>query len=140
MAEMTTKQRKKLPKKEFALPAKRKYPINDKSHAANAKSRAQQQYDKGNLSKAELAKIDRAANKVLKKDDKKKDMLVKGKKAETPAGMRHNVKVMEKAGYPRKRAVGAAYGEVGMAKKARRDESSGMKKAMAKKRVMKKKA
>lgn len=59
--------------------------------------------------------------------------LVKGKKAESPKGMRHNVKVMEKAGYPKKRAMGAAYGEVGMAKKARKDESMGMKKAMAKK-------
>lgn len=54
--------------------------------------------------------------------------LVKGKKAETPKGMRHNVKVMEKAGYDKKRAEGTAYGEVGMAKKARRDESKGMKK------------
>lgn len=54
--------------------------------------------------------------------------LVKGKKAATPKGMSKNVKVMEKAGYQKKRAVGAAYGEVGMEKKARRDESSGMKK------------
>ncbi len=56
--------------------------------------------------------------------------LVKGKKAETKAGMKHNVKVMEKAGYGKKRAEGTAYGEVGMAKKARKDESKGMKKHM----------
>ncbi len=49
--------------------------------------------------------------------------LVKGKKAETPKGIEHNEKVMRKAGYSKKRAEGTAYGEVGMAKKARRDES-----------------
>jgi hypothetical protein len=63
-----------------------------------------------------------------------KGMLVKGKAAATPKGMSKNVKVMEKAGYSKKRAVGTAYGEVGMEKKARRDESKGMKKAMAKKK------
>lgn len=56
--------------------------------------------------------------------------LVKGKKAETPKGMAHNVKTMEKAGYSKKRAEGTAYGEVGMAKKARKDESKAMKKHM----------
>jgi len=53
-------------------------------------------------------------------------MLEKGKKAATKAGMKHNVKTMEKAGYSKKRAEGAAYGEVGMEKKARRDESKAM--------------
>lgn len=62
------------------------------------------------------------------KDEKKKGMLVKGKAAAKPKNMRYNVKVMEKAGYSPKRARGAAYGEVGMEKKARRDESKGMKK------------
>lgn len=54
--------------------------------------------------------------------------LEKGKNAETKSGMKHNVKVMERAGYSKKRSEGAAYGEVGMAKKARRDESKGAKK------------
>lgn len=66
MAELTTKKRNNLPKKDFALPAERKYPVNDKAHAANAKARAQQQYDKGNISKGTLNKIDAKANKVLK--------------------------------------------------------------------------
>lgn len=57
-------------------------------------------------------------------------MLEKGKKAATKSGMKHNVKTMEKAGYSKKRAEGTAYGEVGMEKKARRDESKGMKKHM----------
>lgn len=60
--------------------------------------------------------------------------LEKGKKAGTKKGMRHNVEVMLEAGYNPKRARGAAYGEVGNEKKARRDESAGMKKAMAKKK------
>lgn len=59
--------------------------------------------------------------------------LVKGKKAATPSGMRHNVKTMEKAGYSKKRAEGTAYGEVGMEKMGRRHESAGMKRAMEKK-------
>lgn len=54
--------------------------------------------------------------------------LEKGKKAATPKGMEHNKKVMEKAGYSKKRAIGTAYGEVGMEKKARKDESKAMKK------------
>lgn len=58
--------------------------------------------------------------------------LVKGKKAASPKGMEHNVKTMEKAGYSKKRAEGTAYGEVGMEKKARKDESKGTKKKMKK--------
>lgn len=67
MAKLTTKKRNNLKKSSFALPSKRKYPVNDRSHAANAKARAQQQYDKGKMSKATLQKIDAKANKVLKK-------------------------------------------------------------------------
>lgn len=67
MGKLTTKARKALPKSDFALPKEKKYPINDKSHAANAKARAQQQYDKGNISKSTLEKIDKKANKVLGK-------------------------------------------------------------------------
>ena len=67
MAKLTTKQRNSLSKKQFALPAERKYPIENKSHAANAKARAQQQFNKGNISKGTLSKIDARANKVLKR-------------------------------------------------------------------------
>lgn len=67
MAKLTTKERKKLPKSEFGLPGKKAYPIPDKSHAANAKSRATQMVEKGKLSKSEKSKIDAKANKVLKK-------------------------------------------------------------------------
>jgi hypothetical protein len=66
MAKLTTKQRNKLPKKEFALPSERKYPMPDKSHAKNAKARASQMEKKGKLSSAEKSKIDAKADKVLK--------------------------------------------------------------------------
>lgn len=73
MAKLTTKQRKKLKTSTFALPEERKYPINDRAHAANAKARATQQYEKGNLSKAEKDKIDAKADKMLgKKSTKRK--------------------------------------------------------------------
>lgn len=39
MAKLTAKKRNKLPKKAFAIPSKRKYPIPDKSHARNALAR-----------------------------------------------------------------------------------------------------
>ena len=39
---LTTKDRKKLSKKSFALPGKRKYPIPDKAHARNALARVAQ--------------------------------------------------------------------------------------------------
>lgn len=47
MAILTTKKRKAMPKKEFALPSKRKggkggYPIPDKAHARNALARVSQ--------------------------------------------------------------------------------------------------
>ena len=60
--------------------------------------------------------------------EKAKGMLVKGKAAASPANMKYNESVMKKAGYSTKRAIGTAYGEVGMEKKARRDESKAMKK------------
>lgn len=66
--------------------------------------------------------------------------LVKGKKAATPKGMRHNVEVMRNAGYSKKRAEGAAYGEVGMEKMARRHESKAMEKREDKKESRDKKA
>ena len=42
MATLTAKKRKSLPKKSFALPAGRKYPINDAAHARNALARVSQ--------------------------------------------------------------------------------------------------
>lgn len=65
MAKLTAKQRKKLPKKDFAGPDD-SYPIPDKSHAANAKARATQAVKAGRMSASEAAKIKAKANKTLK--------------------------------------------------------------------------
>lgn len=64
MAKLTAKARNKLPTKKFALPAQKKYPIPDKAHAANAKARATQQYNRGNLSAGALAEVRSKANRV----------------------------------------------------------------------------
>ena len=44
------------------------YPVPDQAHARNAKARAAQQYKAGNLTKKELEKIDRKADKILGND------------------------------------------------------------------------
>lgn len=66
MAKLTSRERNLLPKSKFALPAERKYPVDTKERAINAKGRAQQQFDKGAISKSTLSKIDSKANKKLK--------------------------------------------------------------------------
>lgn len=66
MAELTSKKRSTLPKKEFGLPNQEKYPMPDKEHAINAKARAKQMLDKGKLNYVEYSKIVRKANAVIK--------------------------------------------------------------------------
>lgn len=66
MAKLKAATRNKLPASDFGLPGSRKYPMPDKSHAANAKARATQMVKKGKLSQASKAKIDAKANKVLR--------------------------------------------------------------------------
>ncbi len=61
MAKLTTKKRNKLPKSDFAGPD-RSYPVEDRSHAANAKARASQMEKAGKLSPSSKAKIDAKAN------------------------------------------------------------------------------
>lgn len=67
MAKLKSSARNKLPKSEFGLPESRKYPMPDRSHAANAKARATQMVKKGKLSSSSAAKIRAKANKVLGK-------------------------------------------------------------------------
>lgn len=69
MAKLTAAERKKIPALKFAGPD-RSYPVPDKSHAANAKARASQAVNAGRMSKAEEAKIDAKADKVLKRKGK----------------------------------------------------------------------
>ena len=65
MARLTTERREGLKSSTFGLPSERKYPMPDRSHAANAKARASQQERKGNITPAEEAQIDRKANRIL---------------------------------------------------------------------------
>ena len=69
MPRLTSKDRKSEPKKEFGLPGERKYPMPDRRHAANAKARAEQQFEKGNLTATQKKSIDAKADKKLKSED-----------------------------------------------------------------------
>jgi hypothetical protein len=64
MGKLSTSARKHLRKSQFAGPNK-SYPINDKAHAANAKARAAQAVKAGRMTKAQEARIDSRANRVL---------------------------------------------------------------------------
>ncbi len=65
MAKITAGERNSLPSKKFALPAERKYPIDTRGRAANAKARASEMANKGAISPSAEASIDRAADNVL---------------------------------------------------------------------------
>lgn len=67
MATLNAKKRNSLKKSQFGMPGERKYPMPDRSHAANAKARATQMVNAGKFSPATAAKIDAKANKILKK-------------------------------------------------------------------------
>lgn len=67
MAILTSEKRKKIPKSEFGMPGEKKYPMPDKSHAANAKVRASQMVKAGKLSESSKEKIDAKAKRVLGK-------------------------------------------------------------------------
>jgi len=69
MGTLTTARRKKLPSSEFALPGRR-YPVEDKAHARDAKARASQAFNAGRLSAAEKSKVDLKADAVLHKKGK----------------------------------------------------------------------
>jgi len=69
MARLTTKARETLGSSQFALPGK-KYPVEDAAHARNAKARAEQQYEKGNLSAKDKATVDRKADAKLRSKTK----------------------------------------------------------------------
>ena len=75
MAELSERKRASMPSKDFGLPEKARttdqkkesgnYPMPDKAHARNAKSRAAQQRKAGNLTKKEEERIDRKADKII---------------------------------------------------------------------------
>jgi len=76
MAELSAKERAKLPAKEFGLPEKAgsakakketgNYPMPDKGHAISAKRLSRKQREDGNLTKEEFDRINRKADRVLK--------------------------------------------------------------------------
>lgn len=65
MSKLTSTARSKLSEQTFGLPEQRKYPMPDASHAANAKARATQQENAGNITSAQKAEIDQKANRKL---------------------------------------------------------------------------
>ncbi len=67
MAKLSTKARNSLPAAKFGDPKDRAYPMPDKAHARNAKARASEEYNKGNISGELKAHIDRMADRVLAK-------------------------------------------------------------------------
>lgn len=71
MGKLNTKKRDSLKKSSFGLPGSRKYPMPDRSHAGNAKARAEQQFKKGRISASTKSKIDAKANRVLGKKKSK---------------------------------------------------------------------
>lgn len=66
MAKLTTSARNNLRPSTFGLPAKRAYPMPDKSHARNALSRVSQQLHAGNISDEAAAKVRSKAHRILK--------------------------------------------------------------------------
>lgn len=77
MAELSAKERAKLESKDFGLPEKARsaeakketgnYPMPDRGHAISAKRLSRKQRKDGNLTKDEFERINRKADKVLKK-------------------------------------------------------------------------
>ena len=68
---LSTKDRKKLSKKSFALPGKRKYPIPDKAHARNALARVAQ-----NGTPAEQKKVKAAVKSASRALGKRKEVVI----------------------------------------------------------------
>jgi hypothetical protein len=78
MSKLKIAARNSLPSSVFGLPAQRKYPMPDASHAQNAKARASQQVKKGNLSSSQEASIDAKANKKLGKKKASTQLAMRG--------------------------------------------------------------
>lgn len=85
MAKLNAAKRNKLPSSEFAGPD-RSYPVNDASHAKNAKARASQAVNAGRMSKAEESHIDAKADRVLRGSTSNRKPAARVK---TPSGMHH---------------------------------------------------
>ena len=79
MAKLTAKQRANLEPKQFGLPEKARtedarketgnYPMPDRGHAISAKRLSKLEKERGNLTKDEFERINRKADKLLKKEN-----------------------------------------------------------------------
>lgn len=65
MAKLKSATRNALASSSFGMPKQRKYPMPDRSHAANAKARATQMVNRGKLSPASAERIRAKANRIL---------------------------------------------------------------------------
>jgi hypothetical protein len=70
MAKLSTKQRKKLPSKDFALSGRR-FPINDKAHAIAAERLVGRAEKAGSITAAQAAEVRRKAKAKLGKSKSK---------------------------------------------------------------------
>jgi hypothetical protein len=65
MTHLSTNERNALADNVFGLPNKRAYPMPDASHARAAKTRAAEEFNRGNLLSTEKRRIDRKADAIL---------------------------------------------------------------------------
>jgi hypothetical protein len=65
MSKLNAAARNRIPSSQFGEPKQRKFPMPDRSHAANAKARATQGVKVGRISSATAAKIRAKANRIL---------------------------------------------------------------------------
>ena len=65
MTHLAAKARNALPDSAFGLPEIRAYPMPDVAHARNAKARAAEEFNRGNLSAGDRASIDLKADQIL---------------------------------------------------------------------------
>jgi hypothetical protein len=72
MAVLDTKDRRNLPKEAFGLPGARKFPMPNRGHAMIAAKDAKMDKDAGHITKAQENKVDKKAEAILAKGDKKK--------------------------------------------------------------------
>ena len=78
MAKLTERQRANLEPKQFGLPERARtpearketgnYPMPDRGHAISAKRLSKLEKERGNLTKDEFDRINRKADRILKKD------------------------------------------------------------------------
>lgn len=65
MSELKAKTRNKMPDRDFGLSEQRKYPMEDKAHARDAKSRASAAEHEGHITRSQEERIDHKADRKL---------------------------------------------------------------------------